>query len=763
MRRVLIASLLAFATALPTAHALLFVDTVNHPHETQIDTLAGKGIVQGYGYGIFRPDQPINRAEFLKILMLAVFGSESLEVYNDRCFSDFTGERQWFWPYACKAKERGIIGGYPDGTFRGTQTVNLAEALKMTVQSWNIPVTPGEYAPEYWYIPFFEVGAARGLFQYFPRSGAYQLTRSDMAYLIVEMGEPIQVVAPPQSSASSSLAAQCGNGALEAGEQCDDANQLDGDGCSSICVLVDEPVYHAALRIEQRSVGIHTVTPGAKNVTLLAFDAIAGRQDAAITHLSFRAKTGNLEAATNYRIFADVNADGIAEQLMGQANADDGRVTFDALSIAVSDGGTVRVELVADFSQSIQSGQFGVEFALSDGRFIQAIGLVDNRDLSGIEVDGAACTENSICWIAVHTVSADPFTIRGRGNLFVTVDPSPVRSHQLVGGSTSPDLLRLRFRAEGEDIEVTGLRITADEGVFTQLLLVKDGSSSATSTLWVSECAPVVPNQFCADTSVLIPQDTEVTYSVRGVLKSDQQGITSGDTVTVLLEADPAIRTVEAVGKESQEDLTFNNGDTSLDGEVFIGRSVPGPDQDIVGSTHDIVLAKIIAIENANPDHDQTSVPTGTRAFGIFRFTAAEHENIQDGRNPVTVSTISFLVNATNVEFLADSFKLYNVDDASMLHDCAASGVTGQITVTCAGLDSSDVNTQISSGDSIELALRGFITNPQLQAGNSVLQASIQSLGSRNNGGTVEWDDGITAFDWVDIDQTAVQSTTYVK
>ncbi|MDD5751278.1 MAG: DUF4215 domain-containing protein, partial [Candidatus Peribacteraceae bacterium] len=39
------------------------------------------------------------------------------------------------------------------------------------------------------------------------------------------------------SSVSSVSLALCGNGMLEEGEQCDDANLLDGDGCSALCLL----------------------------------------------------------------------------------------------------------------------------------------------------------------------------------------------------------------------------------------------------------------------------------------------------------------------------------------------------------------------------------------------------------------------------------------------------------------------------------------------------------------------------------------------
>src|SRR5262249_22199241 len=38
-------------------------------------------------------------------------------------------------------------------------------------------------------------------------------------------------------SAGTALAFVCGNGLLEPGEQCDDGNTVDGDGCSAACVF----------------------------------------------------------------------------------------------------------------------------------------------------------------------------------------------------------------------------------------------------------------------------------------------------------------------------------------------------------------------------------------------------------------------------------------------------------------------------------------------------------------------------------------------
>ena len=759
------------ACLIPISANASFLDTADHLHEYHIDELNRLGIVEGYGYGIFRPDIPINRAEFLKILMLAVFGEEALEVENDRCFGDFVGQSQWFWKYACIAKERGIIQGYPDGTFRGWQTVNLAEALKIAIEGWGLPVSDVEY--EYWYIPYFEVAAEHGLFKYFLQNGAYLLTRSDMAYLIVSMGEPIQDVSGPekleedeedQGILDITVIPVCGNGIREVGEQCDDGNTLDGDGCSSLCIVVSEPVYHGALSIEQRPISATSVSEGMDNVTLLEFDAVSGRQNTAITDLSFRSENGSLDSATNYRILMDSDGDSIADTLVRSAASDGETVSFDELNIVVPMGVSVRVELQADISISAQSGDFSVEFDLDNPLFVQGVGLADGRDLTGIELNGAECTEVSICWIAVSTISNPSFSILGRGNLYVYADSMPVRSRQILGGKTTEDLLRLAFRADGEDMEMGMIKISADQDVFSRLLLYKEGSSFPADTAYTTECSPVATDKFCADDSILIEENEDETYIIRGVVKMDSEGGVSGDTTSASLIADPSKLIVEAVGEGSQEDLELNDGDSTAEGEVFIGRNSVGADQDITGPTNDVVMAKIENIENANSDSDGTAVPTGTNPFGIFRFTAAEHDNLSDGRNKVTIQTLVFTVNATNVEFLTDSFKLYNTLNASITSDCIATAYTGNITVTCSGLDSASVDTEIDSGEYADLALQGFISNAQVSPGSaSTLQAALQSLGDRTNPGTVEWDDEVTTFGWVDLDTTVVQSTTYSK
>src|SRR3989344_3404841 len=185
-----------------TAHAA-FSDTQGHPFASQVETLRIKGLVKGYSSSIFGPDRQINRAEFLKILTLAAFGNVVLQTDNVRCFVDFIGPEQWYWVTACAAKEKGILTGYPDGTFRGETKVNLVEALAMTVRAWKLPLPVYIRAPDHWYDPYVDTAAGRGVFVYLPQYVGHMLTRAEAAALLVEMDVPLETieVTEPQGNA----------------------------------------------------------------------------------------------------------------------------------------------------------------------------------------------------------------------------------------------------------------------------------------------------------------------------------------------------------------------------------------------------------------------------------------------------------------------------------------------------------------------------------------------------------------------------------
>ena len=93
------------------------------------------GIVEGYSGGNFRPDDPVNRVEFLKMLYGTLGVDEAdfdyTEEVDSSVFSDLPLYDVWYTPFLSQAVHDGIVDGNPDGTFRPDDSINVAEASKI--------------------------------------------------------------------------------------------------------------------------------------------------------------------------------------------------------------------------------------------------------------------------------------------------------------------------------------------------------------------------------------------------------------------------------------------------------------------------------------------------------------------------------------------------------------------------------------------------------------------------------------------------------
>lgn len=152
-----------------------FSDTLNHVFEKEIASLAEAKIMKGYltenllSYE-FKPEKPITRAEFLKIVTLSISGlrEEHVRILNTRSLhsprpacpepcrrvemTEMVGMTEeaffdvqpddWFFPYVQFGVELGWIKGYANKTFRPHATITVAEALKLLITSRDIFVEP---------------------------------------------------------------------------------------------------------------------------------------------------------------------------------------------------------------------------------------------------------------------------------------------------------------------------------------------------------------------------------------------------------------------------------------------------------------------------------------------------------------------------------------------------------------------------------------------------------------------------------------------
>ena len=128
------AGMLTFFGFAATASAGSFSDVPdNSVHYAAVEYLKTKGVINGYPDGSFQPDKAINRAETLKILLLGT--GTSLLSTQSIAFPDVQSN-DWFYQYVRRAYELKIVEGYPDGMFKPENPINLAESLKVILLSF---------------------------------------------------------------------------------------------------------------------------------------------------------------------------------------------------------------------------------------------------------------------------------------------------------------------------------------------------------------------------------------------------------------------------------------------------------------------------------------------------------------------------------------------------------------------------------------------------------------------------------------------------
>ncbi|MBN2307090.1 S-layer homology domain-containing protein, partial [Candidatus Peregrinibacteria bacterium] len=177
------------SSAMASASSFYDVDST-HKNIKAIEFLKNRKIIQGYPDGSFKPENTVNRAELMKILIGESLPDDSYE----NCFNDVKNE--WFASYVCYAKSQTWIEGYSDNTFKPAQTVNRAEAIKMAIEVFGVdlpsvvdtnPFSDTEH--DTWFAKYVQAGKTSGLFDentqvFRPADG---MTRGDISEIIYRL------------------------------------------------------------------------------------------------------------------------------------------------------------------------------------------------------------------------------------------------------------------------------------------------------------------------------------------------------------------------------------------------------------------------------------------------------------------------------------------------------------------------------------------------------------------------------------------------
>ncbi|MBN2096225.1 S-layer homology domain-containing protein [Candidatus Peregrinibacteria bacterium] len=184
----------------------VFTDTVDHWSRNYVEALYRLGIVKGKSKGIYAPDEYLTRAEFAKIVLKAIGAeTENPEAIEDKPFRD-VHLYAWYLPYVKKAKQLGLISGYSGGLFKPEQFINRAEAIKMILTAFEFdlnhrPVSESvanqrrytDLKTGQWYFPYVDFAIQNGIMQGFQKNrNLYSfgpdkfITRGEMAKLAVK-------------------------------------------------------------------------------------------------------------------------------------------------------------------------------------------------------------------------------------------------------------------------------------------------------------------------------------------------------------------------------------------------------------------------------------------------------------------------------------------------------------------------------------------------------------------------------------------------
>jgi len=199
MKRIFLTAIAVVILLAPMAHALdiPFSDHIGNRWQSGIEFVYNHGIVQGYPDGTYKPNKTLNRAELLKIIVASSFDASSYNSYDSSsCFSDISAGL-WYTKYICFAKNKGIVQGYSDDTFKPDKDVNFVEALKIMFKGMDVSLTSESEDP--WYQKYYNTADDKYLVPY-ELQGQFdqKLSRAQTAEVIMRiLSLDAGIVQPP--------------------------------------------------------------------------------------------------------------------------------------------------------------------------------------------------------------------------------------------------------------------------------------------------------------------------------------------------------------------------------------------------------------------------------------------------------------------------------------------------------------------------------------------------------------------------------------
>lgn len=195
---VLLASVLPYTVNAQTAASFKDVPA-NSTLFAPVEYLKEKGVLKGYDDGTFKPNNKVNRAEALKIILTPLLKPEDLPASPPAVYSDVK-PTDWFAPYVELGRSSfKVIDGPPKATtFQGEKPVLKVQFLKMfflandidpsaSYSELKLPLASDVQQPAEWYYPAlrYAIATSMTMVQQDGTLGpAKELTRGDVALIL---------------------------------------------------------------------------------------------------------------------------------------------------------------------------------------------------------------------------------------------------------------------------------------------------------------------------------------------------------------------------------------------------------------------------------------------------------------------------------------------------------------------------------------------------------------------------------------------------
>jgi hypothetical protein len=172
-------------------------DVSGTAYQEAVTDLMEKGVVSGYPDGTYRPEGAITRTEACLIVVKSMNPTASAIAAATQ--SSFTDLAGYDWakPYINYAAANGVISGYPDGTFRPGDFVTYNEMATMLVRALGFQASE---LPGVWPANFVNKAIALGIFTGLNTEGNAPATRGNvalMAFRVVDDIRTANLPAPP--------------------------------------------------------------------------------------------------------------------------------------------------------------------------------------------------------------------------------------------------------------------------------------------------------------------------------------------------------------------------------------------------------------------------------------------------------------------------------------------------------------------------------------------------------------------------------------